>query len=232
MLLELRDAVAGVLAEQGKTDWAAQEFEHVRTFEAQPTRRDRWRRTSGIHKVRNRRALAAVRQLWTARDNIARRRDIAPGRILPDSAIIDAAHADPKTIDELLELPVFGGPKQRRSAQVWLDALAAGREDPDPPHAPSRRTVRRRRCGGVSASPRPPHAWRPPARASAASVGTGRHPYREPGRPRTGPPVVLGLDSRPPMPPRRSRPFLRDGGARAWQRELAVPVLAAALVPE
>src|SRR6478672_7227704 len=120
VLLELREAVAGVLAEQGKSDWAAQEFEHVRTFEAQPTRRDRWRRTSGIHKVRNRRALAEVRQLWMARDHIARHRDIAPGRILPDSAIIDAAHADPKTIEDLLKLPVFGGPKQRRSAQVWL----------------------------------------------------------------------------------------------------------------
>src|SRR5439155_1637741 len=86
VLLELRDAIAEVLQEQGKTDWAAQEFEFVRTFEATPTRRDRWRRTSGIHKVRNPRTLAAVRELWQARDHIARRRDIAPGRILPDSA--------------------------------------------------------------------------------------------------------------------------------------------------
>ena len=65
VLLELRDAIAAVLEEQGKTDWAAQEFEYLRTFEATPTRRDRWRRTSGIHKVRNPRALAAVRELWT-----------------------------------------------------------------------------------------------------------------------------------------------------------------------
>ena len=91
MLLDLRDAIADVLADQGKTDWAAQEFEFVRTFEATPTRRDRWRRTSGIHKVRNPRALAAVRELWQTRDHIARRRDIAPGRILPDAAIINAA---------------------------------------------------------------------------------------------------------------------------------------------
>src|SRR5271156_4288818 len=53
VLIELRDAIAGVLAEQGKAEWAAQEFEHLRTYTAQPTRRDRWRRTSGIHKVRN-----------------------------------------------------------------------------------------------------------------------------------------------------------------------------------
>src|SRR5215210_813777 len=95
VLIELETAVAAVLEEQGKTEWAAQEFEFLRTFEGAPTRRDRWRRTSGIHKIRDRRAMAAVRELWTTRDHIARRRDIAPGRILPDSAIISAATADP-----------------------------------------------------------------------------------------------------------------------------------------
>ena len=48
--------------EQGKTRWAAEEFEHLRTYVAPPTRRDRWRRTSGIHKVRAPRTLAAVRE--------------------------------------------------------------------------------------------------------------------------------------------------------------------------
>src|SRR4051794_4491453 len=127
VLLELRDAIADVLQEQGKTNWAAQEFEFVRTFEATPTRRDRWRRTSGIHKVRNPRALAAVRELWQTRDQIARRRDIAPGRILPDSAIINAATVNPDTVEKLTALPVFGGNRQPRSAHVWLDARARGR---------------------------------------------------------------------------------------------------------
>src|SRR5689334_22590057 len=134
VLIDLRHAIAAVLAEQGKTEWAAQEFEFVRTFEPTPTRRDRWRRTSGIHKVRNPRALAAVRELWQTRDTIARRRDIAPGRILPDSAIINAATVNPDTIEKLTELPVFGGNRQRRSAQVWLDALARARTA-EPPEA-------------------------------------------------------------------------------------------------
>jgi len=133
VLVELRNAVAAVLAEQGKSEWAAQEFEFLRTFEGAPTRRDRWRRTSGIHKVRDRRAMAAVRELWTTRDHIARRRDIAPGRILPDSAIVSAATADPKTVEDLTALPVFGGSKQRRSAQVWVDALNRARDNDDQP---------------------------------------------------------------------------------------------------
>ncbi len=125
VLLELRSAIAEVLEEQGKTQWAAQEFEYLRTVIAAPTRRDRWRRTSGIHKVRNPRALAAVRELWATRDHIARRRDIAPGRILPDAAIVNAATVDPDTVEKLTALPIFGGARQRRSAQVWLDASGA-----------------------------------------------------------------------------------------------------------
>ena len=161
VLLELRAAVAAELEEQGKTRWAAEEFEHLRTYVASPTRRDRWRRTSGIHKVKNPRTLAAVRELWTTRDQIAQRRDIAPGRILPDAAIINAATADPDTVDKLLKLPVFGGSRQRRSAGVWLDALARGphhRRRADGLRAAS--PGRHPRCGGAAASPRPPNGWR------------------------------------------------------------------------
>ena len=127
VLIELRAAIAAVLEEQGKSDWAAEEFEYLRTFVGTPTRRDRWRRTSGIHKVRDRRAMAAVRELWATRDHIARRRDIAPGRILPDSAIINAATADPKNVEELTALPIFGGSRQRRT-RTGL----AGRAEPGP----------------------------------------------------------------------------------------------------
>ena len=166
VLLELRAAIAAVLEEQGKTHWAAQEFEHLRTFEAAPTRRDRWRRTSGIHKVRDPRTLAAVRELWTTRDHIAQRRDIAPGRILPDAAIINAATDDPDTVEKLTALPVFGGSRQRRSAQVWLDALARARttEDlPDRERTADRPAARGR--AGRAASPRRRRGWRRPAPA-------------------------------------------------------------------
>ena len=82
--------------------------------------------------MRDQRGLTAVRELWTARDQIAQRRDIAPGRILPDSAIIDAATADPKTVDDLIALPIFGGRRQRRNAAIWLAALASGPGKPRP----------------------------------------------------------------------------------------------------
>jgi ribonuclease D len=231
VLLDLRHAIAAVLDEQGKTDWAAQEFEYLRTFEAAPTRRDRWRRTSGIHKVRNPRALAAVRELWTTRDHIARRRDIAPGRILPDSAIINAATTDPDTVEKLTALPVFGGSKQRRSAEVWLDALARARNTADPPTAQE-----------PSNGPPPASRWlrRKPeaaARLEAARAGLAEVSQRVsvPTENLVSPEVVRRLcwDWQSPENPNDIAAavdkFLREAQVRPWQRELVVPVLAEAL---
>jgi ribonuclease D len=130
LLVPLRDVLERELAEQGKLDWALQEFEAVRTAPPPKPRAEPWRRTSGIHRLRNPRQLAGVRALWKARDNLARQRDIAPGRVLPDSAIIDAAVIDPATEADLLALPVFRGRSQRRTVKVWSDALAKARALP------------------------------------------------------------------------------------------------------
>jgi ribonuclease D len=227
VLLELRDAIADVLQEQGKTDWAAEEFEYVRTFAATPTRRDRWRRTSGIHKVRNPRALAAVRELWQTRDHIARRRDIAPGRILPDSAIINAATVDPDTVEKLTALPIFSGNRQRRSAQVWLDALARARTV-EPPDAQE-----------PSNGPPPASRWARRKPEAAVRLEVARAALTElsqrvsvPTENLVSPDVVRRLcwDWHPVEDTAAAvDEFLRDAGARPWQRELAVPALSEAL---
>ncbi|MFZ1162965.1 HRDC domain-containing protein [Mycobacterium sp.] len=233
VLIGLREAIAAVLEEQGKTAWAAEEFDYLRIAGGQvppTTRRDRWRRTSGIHRVRNQRALAAVRELWTVRDEIAQRRDIAPGRILPDSAIIDAATADPQTLDDLIALPIFGGRRQRRSASTWLAALQAARENPgpteeaEPPNGPPvpARWARRR-----------PEAA---ARLDAARAALRKVSERVtvPTENLVTPDLVRRLcwDWEPVDDAAATiDEFLTAGQARTWQRELVVPVLAAALQP-
>jgi ribonuclease D len=228
VLLELRAAIAAVLEDQGKSAWAAEEFEHLRTYVAAPTRRDRWRRTSGIHKVRSPRTLAAVRELWMTRDHIAQRRDIAPGRILPDAAIINAATTDPDTVAKLTALPVFGGSRQRRSAQVWLDALARGRTTEDLPAASEPLT-----------GPPPAVRWsrrKPEAAARLEAVRNGLTELSErvsvPTENLLTPELVRRLvwDWQPvPDAAAAIDAFLADAGARSWQRELTVPVIARAL---
>lgn len=227
VLTELRDAIATELEEQGKSEWARQEFEYLRTVEATPTRRDRWRRTSGIHKVRDPRALAAVRELWLTRDQIARRRDIAPGRILPDSAIVAAATADPDTVEKLTALPIFGGSRQRRSAQVWLDALARAR------------TADRPSSQEPSNGPPPASRWarrKPEAAARLESVKAALTELAQqvsvPVENLLSPDCVRRLcwDWSPVGDIEGAvDEFLRSCSARPWQRELTVPVIAQAL---
>jgi ribonuclease D len=64
-----------------------------------------------------------IRSLWETRDELARTRDIAPGRVLPDSAIVEAAQQAPEDEPALLALPVFRGRAQRRLASTWLGAI-------------------------------------------------------------------------------------------------------------
>ncbi len=109
VLVDLRDAIAGLLADQGKLDWAEQEFAALADYHPAPPRIDPWRRTSGMHRVRSRRQLAMVRELWQAREQLAQRRDISPGRILPDAAIVAAAATPVASLDQLLALPGFRG---------------------------------------------------------------------------------------------------------------------------
>ncbi|MGI8523753.1 MAG: ribonuclease D [Nocardioides sp.] len=127
VLVELRDDLAHELEAAGKLDWAQQEFDALRAFQQIP-RTEGWRRTSGLHRVRGRRGLGVIRELWETRDEIARTRDIAPGRILPDSAIVVAAQAMPTSRGDLLSTKGFHGRGAQRHSHEWGDALTRVRE--------------------------------------------------------------------------------------------------------
>lgn len=229
LLIPLRDTLEQELSDQGKLEWALEEFEAVRTAPPPRPRPEPWRRTSGIHRVRTPRQLAAVRALWQARDTIARERDLSPGRVLPDRAVVEAALADPADEAELVRLPVFRGRSQRRLAGVWAESLRSARAlpkadlpDPAPPHD----------------GPPPPGRWadKDPdaaarlsaARASLTAIAeTNRLPVENMIQPdlvrRTcwEPPADLSEDA--------VADTLRAGGAREWQIRLTGAALATAL---
>ncbi len=149
LLVELRDALAARLAEQGKTVWAEQEFAAVLAAKPPGPRQDPWRRTSGIHRVHSRRGLAIVRELWQERDKIARRRDLSPGRVLPDTAIVEAARVLPGSQADLADLPGFQGRGARRHASAWRSAIqrVRGQADTDRRPTAGRSGTRWRRSG-------------------------------------------------------------------------------------
>jgi ribonuclease D len=128
ILLDIRNAVENLLTEQNKLKWAKQDFasilknyqNYVFTDEAKP---ERWRRTSGMHKVRDRLTMAIVRDFWFSRDELAREIDLAPGRVLGDEAIIELATKRPDNLETIAKVI---GRRTRLEAPPfnrWLNVL-------------------------------------------------------------------------------------------------------------
>ncbi|MDE0545498.1 ribonuclease D [Microbacterium sp. C7(2022)] len=148
-LIDVYDALVAELAEQGKTDIAAQEFDAVLRRPAKPPREDPWRRLSGLHTVRGRKALAVARALWQAREEYAQQEDVSPGRLVPDRALVVAVRANPTSKQSLAANKDFIGRASRTQLDRWWDAIERGRADTDPPAE---------RASGGDTLP-PPRAW-------------------------------------------------------------------------
>ena len=231
-LIELRESLGRELEEAGKAEWARQEFEHLVDANPNGPRQDPWRRTSGMHRARGRRALAAVREMWRTRDSIAERRDVTPGRILPDSAIVEAANSLPRDKQSLLALKGFRGRGAERYANRWVEALRSARELTDdqlPPMAA--------RYDG----PPPPRAWADRDPVAAARLTKARAALKElaaehrlPVENVLTPDYVRRLLWQPPEPTADDledlvAARLRDLGAREWQIGLTLALLTDAI---
>jgi ribonuclease D len=67
--------------------------------------------------------LEIARQLWLAREDLAIKMDVSPGRLVPDAAILAAAVAKPRTRPELSSLRSFTGRASRSYLDLWWEAL-------------------------------------------------------------------------------------------------------------
>ncbi len=126
LLVELRDAMYEILKSAGKLPWAEQEFASILKAPPPPPRIDPWRRTSGMHKIKRRDHLAIIRELWLARDELASAQDIAGGKLLNDSAIIELCLAAPLTKKELEKAlrPIGLRARWLENSTIWLEAIA------------------------------------------------------------------------------------------------------------
>jgi ribonuclease D len=232
MLIELRNEIEAELRREGKWEWAEQEFSAILAAPPRERKPDPWRRTSGMHRVRNRRSLAVVRALWEARDQIAAAADISPGRILPDAAIVEAASAMPGDRETLQRLTAFKGRGAHRHMRTWWEAIDHARRLPEselPKQGP--------RYDG----PPPARAWadRDPdaaARLSAARAAVAEiaEAHRVPTENLMAPDTIRRLAWDPPaeLTLEVVRTFLRDHGAREWQIGLTAEVLTDAMAAE
>ncbi|MEU3254548.1 ribonuclease D [Streptomyces sp. NPDC006997] len=232
LLVDLRDALEKELDRQGKLEWARQEFDAIASAPPPEPRKDPWRRTSGMHKVRRRRQLAVVRELWQTRDRIAQRRDISPGKVLSDAAIVEAALALPSSAQALGALNGFGPRTGRRQLEQWQAAVD---------RAKALSEAQLPQPGQPVTGPPPPRAWadKDPAaaaRLSAARAGVSALAERinMPQENLITPDTVRRVCWEPPAEATAESvgAALTGYGARPWQVELVTPVLVKALATQ
>ena len=230
VLGQVRDLMADDLTAQDKMPWAEQEFDALTRFTGPQIRVEPWRRTSGMHKVRNRRGAAMVCELWQTRDAIAMERDIAPGRVLPDAALIELAIRGPKTGADISQNGAGHASRSiRRYQRQWLSALDRARQLPE-----TDLPVLTPRSDG----PPPARAWADRDPVAAARLAQARAALGEFAHARSIPiENVLSPDSIRRVlwaPPPNSTPesvidTLLALGARQWQVDIAGPILEEAI---
>ena len=226
VLTELREELIELLVADGKLDFAEQEFAALLEAGQAPPRVDPWRKTSGLHQIRDRRQLAAVRELWLERDSLAQKRDVAPGRLIPDSALVAAAKAMPTTVPQLLGTKGFHGRAAQREAPRWLRCISTARalEEIPPLHLPTN-------------APPPPRVWADRDPEAAARLATARpllqakaEDLNMPVENLLTPDYLRRVCWRPPVEASEEgiAEELANLGARQWQIEVVTPLIAEA----
>ncbi|MBT8159435.1 MULTISPECIES: HRDC domain-containing protein [Arthrobacter] len=223
VLAELREELIELLEEDGKLEFAEQEFAGILAAGLPAPRVDPWRKTSGLHQIRDRRQLAAVRELWFERDQLARKRDVAPSRLIPDSALVAAAKAMPATVPQLLATKGFHGRAAQREAPRWLRCIATARtlDDLPPLHL-------------ATNAPPPPRVWADRDADAAARLATARprlqaaaDELRLPVENLLTPDYLRRVLWRPPLDVtvESVAEELRALGAREWQIAITAPII-------
>jgi ribonuclease D len=127
VLLDIREKVEQILIEKNKLDWAKQDFSAIlssfKLKQNDQPKIDRWRKTSGMHKVRDRLTMTIIKDLWLDRDLLAQEMDIAPGRILNDEAIIEIATKKPNTLEAITKVIGWRSKIQSPPYARWLAQL-------------------------------------------------------------------------------------------------------------
>ncbi len=236
LLVELRDAMYEILQSAGKLEWAEEEFTSILKAPPPPPRVDPWRRTSGMHKIKRRDQLAIIRELWEARDAIASDQDIASGKLLNDSAIIELSLSAPTTKKELEKTLRSLGLRARwlENSPAWLDAISRAVALPED-QWPAMRS-------NVDTLP-PIKLWRDRFPEKFAPLSHARALIEElatvnsiPMENLISPEIVRRICWSPPVhcTTIRDEPAVRlalaELGARAWQIELVAPHVADALL--
>ncbi|CAB4817259.1 unannotated protein [freshwater metagenome] len=236
LLVELREKIYELLSGANKWQWAEQEFAAILLTPPSPPRIDPWRRTSGMHKIKKRDQLAIIKNLWTARNEIARSNDVASGKLLNDSAIIEFAIHKPLTKKDAEKAlrPIGMRARWSENMPTWISAIESALNTPEDQWPPMK--------SGADTLP-PIKLWRErfpekyaPLTHARFAVETMAHELSIPAENLISPEIIRRICWAPPTPRATNADVnalseaMAALGARPWQIEIVAPSLAAALL--
>lgn len=222
VLPDLYRELSARLESLGRMGWAEQEFEYARTHPVVP-RAPHWQNLKGVGKLRRPSELAIARELWEVRERIGREIDLAPGRLVNNRGLIEAAQRAPRNRRELNSIEPFRRPQARQYSQEWWDAIRRAK-NLTPDEMPERADMLQEE------TPPPLRAWKKMRPTAVSRLGAVRELVEATASP-------LGLDPEVVLLPATQRllawdPLPRgdivsevadklvEGNARPWQVEL------------
>jgi ribonuclease D len=236
LLIELRQKIYELLVASNKWKWAEAEFSSILMAPPAPPRIDPWRRTSGMHKIKKREQLVVIKNLWHARDDIARANDISSGKLLNDAAIIEFAIHKPlnkKDAEKALR-PIGMRARWLENMPTWLSATEAALNTPEE-QWPAMKS-------GADTLP-PLKLWRErfaekyaPLTHARFAVETLSHEFLIPAENLISPEIIRRICWAPPADSLETlnvvavSKAMLDLGARQWQVDVVAPLVAAALL--
>ncbi|KQB86517.1 HRDC domain-containing protein [Corynebacterium lowii] len=223
LLLELAEALAEILDQQGKLTWLEQDCAALIADTTPP--RHHWTALKGLGRLRSGEQRARARSLWQARDDLAKRIDVAPGTLLSDKVLLAIAAEPPARPGHLWTIPGYSRRFDEHS-RTWFEAVKQARAlDPAEDTAPA-------------PSPVPPHSrWPHLAPRAAALLSEAKEAYRlcaenlgTPAENILRPKIMRAAiwefaEEENIHDSADLRAFLSRRGARPWQVEISAAVL-------
>jgi ribonuclease D len=236
LLIALREKIYELLTVAKKWSWAEQEFTAILLTPPPPPRIDPWRRTSGMHKIKKRDQLAIIKNLWVARDEIAKANDVSSGKLLNDAAIIEFAIHKPlnkKDAEKALR-PIGMRARWLENLHTWLAAIESALATPEDQWPPMK--------SGADTLP-PIKLWRErfpekyaPLTHARFAVETLAQELFIPTENLISPEIIRRICWAPPATSTSTldvkcvQDAMAKLGARPWQIEIVAPSVAAALL--
>jgi ribonuclease D len=130
-LVALRDRLQAQLARLGREAWAREEFEELARTPAAPVREPAdFAKAKGARELAPR-ELGVLRELFSLREEWARRADVPLFKLAGDEALVALAVGRPRDRDTLLRVRGISARLKERRAPEILEAIRKGESEPE-----------------------------------------------------------------------------------------------------